>query len=242
MSTSNYPEEIVMEPGSEEYDLLVGHSDLIDSLADIEAGGPITLSADIMFQGDQKKWKDFVDIFFAGVSGKKYFGYKNNNVYVLNERGGKAGLTNMLEFMMVDRPETMMNFAREQARKQMNAPPVTVPMGVGIRTPGRGAREYAAAQQERLNNNYVGEVNLWNNISGSYRSNNRGSNNSRPEVRLDNNGENNNYENNNGSNTTVPSRPRPFTLGNYMPRRSNRRTRRNKSRRTNRKNRRATRK
>jgi hypothetical protein len=235
---SDYPEEIIMEPGSEEYDLLVGHSDLIDSLADVEAGGPITLSADIMFQGDEKKWKDFVDIFFAGLSGKKYFGFKNNSIYVLNERGGKAGLKNMLNFMMVDRPETMMNFAKSQARKQMNAPPITVPRGVGHVGPGQGARNYAARQARNRNMNHNYEVNLWNNLPR-----NTGENNAGPDLAINNNGSSTNNNNNNGSNTTVASRPRPFTLANFMPRKSNRRTRRNKSRRMNtRRNRRANRK
>jgi hypothetical protein len=245
----DYPEEIVIDPGSEEYDLLVGHSDLIDSLADVEGGGPIPLTADVMFQGDEEKWKNFVDIFFPGLSGKKYFGYKNNSIYVLNERGGKAGLRDMLDFMMVDSPDTMMNFAKKQARKQLNAPSMTVPRGVGITTPGRGAREYAAQRAALRNNNNVNHVGLWNNLPSRYESNNENEPrvNRRPEVRVNNNNNEGSNKNNNGSNTTVASRPRPFTLANFMPpsnsRRSNRRTRRNKTRRTNRKqSRRATRK
>lgn len=228
-----YPEEITLNPGSEEYDLLVGHSDIIDTLAENELG-PLTLTADIMFQGDQKKWEDFVDIFFPEMGIKKYFGFKNDKIYVLPERGGKNALKNMLEFMMVDTPSTIMNFAKSQARKHPNAPPITVPKGVGHTQPGRGARNYAARQQRNDALNLNRHVNMWNNIRHTNESNeNQASVNLRPEPRINNNNVGSVNNNNNRSNRTVPSRLRLFTLANYMPPSSNRRTRRNKSRRKN---------
>lgn len=254
---TNYPESIVLEQGSEEYNLLKEHSGLIRELAD-EDDGTLELTADILFGGDVEKWHNFVDIFFPELGNKdnKYFGFKNGKIYVLNERGGKEELTKMLDFFLVDSRETMMNFARKQAKKQLNAPSNVIARGVGIREPGIGAREYAAQQAARQGNrnnysNYGNNENrrgLWANIRDSYGNNenenkNKSAENGLPEIRVNNNGNNGaNYSNNNnnGSNTTVPSRPRPMTLnlGSLLPkvRKSNRRTRRSKSRRQTRKN------
>lgn len=255
---TNYPESIVLEQGSEEFDMLTKHSDLIKEL-DLD-GNSLELTADLLFNGDEDKWHNFVDIFFPELGNKdnKYFGFKNGKIYVLNERGGKEELTKMLDFLLVDRPETMMNFARKQAKKQLNAPSNVIARGVGIREPGRGAREYAAQQAARQGNrnnysNYGNNENrrgLWANIRDHYgnneNENNNNNNNGLPEIRVNNNGNNganyNNNNNNNGSNTTVPSRPRPMTLNlsallSAKKRKSNRRTRRNKSRRQNRRTR-----
>lgn len=259
---TNYPESIVLEKGSEEYNLMKEHSGLIKEFDD--DGDSLELTADILFGGDVEKWHNFVDIFFPELGNKdnKYFGFKNGKIYVLNDRGGKEELTKMLDFLLVDRPETMMNFARKQAKKQLNAPSNVIARGVGIREPGRGAIAYAAQQaaRQRNRNNYSNYGNnenrrgLWANIRDRYgdneneNNNNNNNNNGRPEIRVNNNGNNgnnganyNNNNNNNGSNSTVPSRPRPMTLNlsKLLPgnkRKSNRRTRRNNSRRQTRKN------
>jgi hypothetical protein len=239
-SRMSYPPEITVDRNSEEFDELVKHSQLIREMTE-DSNEELIINKN--FFGNEKFYELFVELFYpTRGKGDIFYRAPDGGIAVNPRRATSEEVASFMDFLLIDKPATMMNFAREKASETMGMTPIIEPRGKGIRTVGVGAQEYAAAQQERLNNNYVGEVNLWNNISGSYGSNNRGSNNSRPEVRLENNGENNNYENNNGSNTTVPSRPRPFTLGNYMPRRSNRRTRRNKSRRTNRKNRRVTRK
>ena len=193
---AGYPESITLNPGSDEYKLLFKHSQLFQELVDIEQG-PIELSADFLFAGDQTKWQDFVDIFFPELGVKLYFGKKNNNIYVLPNRGNKESLKEILDFLMVDSPDTMMDFAKAQARKQMNISGLlTVPKGVGIRTPGSGAQAFAARQaaQQRgnVNNEWFGSVN--NNIWA----NNNEEQNTRPGIRVNNNG--NNAPNNEGEN------------------------------------------
>ena len=234
----DYPVSITLEPESEEYEFLTKHSDLITELKDF--GPNIELSADILFGGDQEKWHTFVDVFFPEMAIQKYFGFKNGKAYVLPQRGTKDKLEDMLDFFMVrqtpgnSKPrnvirEEMLNFARSQARKQINAPPVVVAARPRVRRPGRGARAFAAQQaRQRYMFGNRGSNNFSNNNN-----NNNGSEpsvNSRPEIRVNNNGEyENNNNNNNGSNTSVPSRARPMTLGNFLPPRLSRRTHRNKS-------------
>ena len=224
---SGYPEEIVLEAGSEELEFLTKRSGLLKELGEIET--PLTLSADVLFQGDQTKWKMFVDVFFPGLSGKPFFGYKNGKVFVRPERGTRENLRQMVDFFMVDTPETMMNFARKQAERQMNAPTVTAARGVGIRRPGRGAHQFMLRQAR-----FAPPRNPWNNNNNN---GNRRNNHSRkakgPEIKVNNNGANN--VNNNTVNRTRASRARPLTLGNYLPREllagAPRRTRRRNTRR-----------
>ena len=198
---SRYPEVISLSPDSAEYKLLLKHSDLFKELVDIDAG-PLELSADLLFGGDETKWKDFVDIFFPELGGGAYFGFNKNRIYVLSERGGTEGLTDILDYLMVNTPATMMNFAKSQARKQINLPSATVAKGVGIHTPGVGARAYAArrAMGRANENNFPYENN--NNFR---RFNTEEEENTRPEIRINNNGNNaaaaalNNNENNEGN-------------------------------------------
>ena len=207
---SGYPDEIVLEAGSEELEFLTKRSGLLKELGEIET--PLTLSADILFQGDQTKWKMFVDVFFPGLSGKPFFGYKNGKVFVRPERGTRENLRQMVDFFLVDTPETMMDFARKQAERQMNAPTVTAARGVGIRRPGRGARQFMLRQAR-----FAPPRVYWNNNNNTF-SNDR-NNQSRkakgPEIKVNNNGEN--YVNNNTVNRTAVSRARPMTLGNFLP-------------------------
>jgi len=225
---SGYPVEIILEDGSEELEFLTKHSGLLKELEEIET--PIRLNADILFGGDQSKWKAFVDVFFPGVSENPYFGYKNGKTFVRPERGTKENLRELVDFFLVDTPETMMNFARKQATKQLNAPSVTAARGVGIRRPGRGARQFMARQARFAPRGH------WNNNSNNE---NAGNNESRkakgPEIKVNNNGEN--YNNNNTVNRTAVSRARPMTLGNFLPPqlKTGLRTRRSKTRRANRK-------
>jgi len=235
----DYPVSITLEPESEEYEFLTSHSDLISELKDF--GPNIELSADILFAGDEDKWHTFVDVFFPEMAIQKYFGFKNGRAYVLPERGTKDKLEGMLDFFMVRQRqgnrrtrneihEEMLNFARAQAKKQINAPPVVVAAGPRVRRPGRGARAFAAQQARQR---YMFSNRGSNNFSNN---NNNGSEpavNGRPEIRVNNNGEYENNNNNNGSNTTVVSRARPMTLGNFLPPRLSRRTRRKNTRRKN---------
>ena len=152
---AEYPETVTLDPESAEYIFMKAHSALFDTLTELNSG-PVELSAELLFQGDEQKWKNFVDIFFPNLTGKQYFGFRNNNIYVLPERGGTNSLRNILDYLMVNSPSTMMNFAKGQARKYVTAPAAKVAKGVGIREPGAGARAYLAAraQARRNNNNY----------------------------------------------------------------------------------------
>jgi hypothetical protein len=188
----DYPETITLDPDSSEYKFMKAHSALFDTLAEMN-NGPLEVSADLLFHGDEEKWKNFVDIFFPNLTEKQYFGFRNNNIYVLPERGGTKSLTNMLDYLMVNSPNTMLNFARSQARKYVAAPANKVAKGVGIRTPGSGALAYLARKAAaRANNNNFQYGN--NNTFGRYNNEERQKN-TRPEVRVNNNANYNNEEN-----------------------------------------------
>jgi hypothetical protein len=178
---AEYPESITPNPGSDEYNFLFKHSHVFRELHDWQ--GPIELSADLLFGGDQTKWQDFVDIFFPEVGVKPYFGKKNNNIYVLPNRGNEESLKDMLEFLMIDSPDTIMNFAKAQARTQfILSGSLTVPRGVGI-------RKARVATVNNNNNNYY-----FANNNNLFPNNEEEVVNTRPEIRVNNN-EGNNYEN-----------------------------------------------
>ena len=182
---SLYDETIRLYKDSDEFRFLTSHSALLEGLSDSldtdkEGKEYLELSADILFDGDQERWKDFVDVFFPEISGQRYFGFKNGKVYVLEERGGKEKLAELLDFFLVDRPETMMNFAREQAKKQLNVAQNVVPRGVGITTTGVGAQEYAARQAAAQRNN----VSNYGNNNGNYNNNNYNNNNNNNNIAI----------------------------------------------------------
>jgi hypothetical protein len=221
----DYPETIVLDRDSEEYTFLTSHSDLIKELSDIDP--VLELSADILFAGDEGKWKSFVDIFFPELGIKPYFGFRNRNVYVLPERGTRETLEDFLDFFMVRTTNThgvgqpanvirqeMMNFAKKQARKQMNAPRNQALPGVGA---PRAAFVVPRAQGYEPN---------WNN------NNNR-------EAEEEEEEENNIQLGQREENEPYLARLRPQNRARFVNERrggkSNRRTRRNKSHRKNRK-------
>ena len=206
---AGYPETIVLQRGTEEFDFLVQHSGLIESLAN-DNEPTLELSADLLFAGDQSKWQNFVDLFFPAKAVRDFFGFKNGNVYVLPDRGGKEALRDLLDFFLVNTPNTMWNFAKQQAKRQVYAPANTVAPGVGIRVPGRGARAYAA-RQARLapRNNFGNNNNVWPNEGSAE--------NTRPDVRVNNNGaeayEGPENEENNGSANVVRTNNNRGTFG-----------------------------
>lgn len=236
---ADYPDEITLEEGSEELKFLSEHSELINTLAEIET--PLKLTADTLFPNDaeevkEEKWHNFVDLFFPEMGVRKFFTVKNGKVVIAPGRGSENAVTSLLDFFMVDEPNTMLNFARIQAQKQINAPLSVEPRGQGIIEPGVGARAFASRQEQlRGNQEYVG-----------------------PEWPNNNNYNNNNYNENNNNRTKVGyteeeeemlSKLKGHAASKYYPnerRKSNRRrrnmTRRNSSlRRASRKNRKATR-
>lgn len=223
---SDYPETIELQRDSEEYKFLTKHSGLIKELIDFDEE-KIELTADLLFNGDKRKWQNFVDIFFPELGFKKYFGYKNGKIYVLDERGTKEELREMLDFLLVDTPQTMMNFARKQAKKHASAPSNlnTVPRGTGA------PRAQSAAAAVGNNGNNYG-YNFENN-NDEFGNNFGPENNNDAGVQLGQREEDEPYL----------ARLRPQNRARFVNerrRRSNRRTRRNKSRRN--KNRRMTRK
>lgn len=121
---NSYPDEISLE--GETLDFLKKHSELISTLHEIQNNeGPLILDADLLFQGNKDHWKLFYDLFFPEGSGK-LFEFRGENVVVSNSRGGKEALKEIMDYLMVDTPKTMINFAKAQARKQINAPAKTV--------------------------------------------------------------------------------------------------------------------
>lgn len=212
---AEYPETIVLQRGSEEFNFLTRHSGLIESLAN-DNEPTLELTADLLFNGDQTKWQNFIDLFFPEKAVRKFFAFKNNNIYVLPDRGGREALIDMLDFFMVNTPSTMMNFAKRQARKQLNAPQPTVTRGVGIREAGRGARAFAL-RQARLNPpRGYNEFGYGNNNSNDEE--NEGVVNTRLEVRVNNNNGAVNYveemnEENNEPNNVVRGPNNRATFG-----------------------------
>lgn len=222
----DYPETITIEPGSDEYNFLTSHSGLIYELRDF--GPNIELSADLLFMGDQKKWHTFVDVFFPEMSVNKYFGFKNGKIFVLPSRGTKENLKDMLDFFLVrQRPENrstaeeieeeVLEFAREQAKKQINAPRNEAPRGVG-------APQAAQAVAVAAENNGLG----WGN--NNWGNNGLGNNDWANEGE---NGGNNVQLGQREENEPYLARLRPQNRARFVNerRRSNRRTRRSKSRR-----------
>jgi hypothetical protein len=67
--------------------------------------------------------------------------------------------------MMVNNDDTMMNFARNQARKQTNMPRNTIPRGTGVRKTQKYARNNS--NQNYNNNNNNNNSNNYNNNNNS---------------------------------------------------------------------------
>jgi hypothetical protein len=108
----------------------------------------------------------FVDLFFPEMGINPLFKFKNNSIQLRSNRGTKEQLAQLLRFLLVDDEETMMNFARSQALKQINAPAEIDP------TKKRTRRRNI--EQKLNNNNYNNHNNYNSNYNKNYNNNNNG--------------------------------------------------------------------
>jgi len=236
---SEYPESITLVKDTEEYDNLVEHSSLIQNLVE-DSNEDLVLSADLMFPNDtaseqERLWGLFVDIFFPEKGIRRFFSEKNGKLYINQSRGTEEDLKGLLDFMMIDKPSTMMNFAKAQAKKTVNRPQPVVTKGRQPKEVGAAALEYMNQQAEKRALN-------------SYNYNFPSANNDYNYPENENNGSNNTRLGYTEEEEEVLSKLKGHAAKKYYPnerRKANRRTRRNKSRRSNmlrKKTRRATRK
>jgi hypothetical protein len=161
-----YPEEIIVLRGTPEFDLLYDHSELFRTIVENYAidKNRIVLSSEF-FGGYGEEWYMFVDLFFPEMGVSPLFIFKNRSIQINRNRGTKEQMAHLLRYMMVNNDETMMNFARNQARKQTNMPPNTIPRGTGVRKP----QKYSTRNNLNVNNN-----------NNNYNTNNYNTNNSGP--------------------------------------------------------------
>lgn len=176
---NSYPHTISIE--GETLDYLKAHSELITILLENQENqNALELDSETLFGGDNEKWHLFLDLFFPEEGYAKLFDVLNNSTMrVKNSRGGEEALMDMLRYMMVNEPGTELEFAINQARRQINAPAVVAPRGVGVRAPLRFVR--------RNNNNNNNDANQYphnfnNNNNGLFSNNN--SENNENNVRL----------------------------------------------------------
>lgn len=155
----SYPPEIRLERGSEELKFLTKHSQLLETYTEL-SNGDVILSAADLFQGDETKWKMFVDVFFPELAIQRFFVFKNGKMSVDPKRGTEEDLRELLDYLLVEEPRTMMNFAEKQARKSLNKNVYanTVARGVAPR-----ATASAAVAVERNYGNWVNNNNYFNN-------------------------------------------------------------------------------
>jgi hypothetical protein len=192
---ASYPEVIILERGSQEYNHLARHSGLIQNLFEDDEGN-IELSADLMFPNETKAeqdrlWGLFVDIFFPELGIHRLFIMKNTGLNVDPKRGTLDDVRGMVDYMMVDEPETMMNFAKAQARKTLNIPAEEVPRGAPNRRPGAAAAAFAARQANLAARN--APPNNWEFGHNNWNNNNEGASNNSGDPRLGHREENNEY-------------------------------------------------
>ena len=147
---SDYPDTIYIE--GDVLDYLAKHSELIEFLLENQNDKTsLELDKKIMFGNDEGMWKVFLDVFFPEEGLGKLYDFKNGKIIVREDRGGEEAVMNVLRYMLVNQAGTELEFAKAQAKKQINAPAPTVARGVGIRTPGKGARAFLRAQQKLRN-------------------------------------------------------------------------------------------
>ena len=163
----SYPNEIIVVRGSPEFDVLYDHSELFRTIVEnyAENKDEIELSSEF-FGGDGDEWHMFVDLFFPEMGIGSLFMFKNGSIKVDPKRGTKEQMAHLLRYMLVDDEDTMMNFAKAQARKQVNAPLNTVPRGTGVRK----TQKYKARNNNNNNNNNTG-------FNNNYYNNNNNNNN-----------------------------------------------------------------
>jgi len=161
-----YPQEIVILRDTPEFDLLYKHSELFRVIVEhyAEDKNRIVLSSDF-FGGDGEEWFMFVDLFFPEMGVSPLFTFKNRKIQVNPRRGTKEQMAHLLRYMMVNNDDTMINFARNQARKQVNMPQNIVPRGTGVRK----TKKYALRNNsnQNYNNNYTTNYNNNNNSNNS---------------------------------------------------------------------------
>jgi hypothetical protein len=158
----SYPDEIIIVIGSPEYEAL-SHSEFFRIIAEnYSENNEIKLSA--KFFGDQ--WPMFVDLFFPEMGYNPLFMFRNGSIRVIPNRGTKEDLAKLMDFLLVDDEKTMMNFARNQARKQLNAPASTVSRGKGTRKNRTNERKRGNSDYNNNNNNYNNNNNNYNNNNG----------------------------------------------------------------------------
>lgn len=153
----SYPDEIIVVKDSPEYEAL-SHSEFFRTLAEnYSENNEIKLSA--TFFGDQ--WPMFVDLFFPEMGYNPLFMFRNGSIRLIPKRGTKEDLVKLMDFLLVDDKKTMMNFARKQARKQLNAPANTANRGKGTR------RNWTMERKRGNNNNYNNNNNNVNNVNNN---------------------------------------------------------------------------
>jgi hypothetical protein len=164
----SYPDKIIILRNTPEFDLLYKHSELFRVIVEhyAEDKNRIVLSSDF-FGGDGEEWYMFVDLFFPEKGVSPLFTFKNRSIQLNPYRGTKEQMARLLRYMNVNNDDTMMNFARNQARKQVNMPRNTAPRGTGVRKP----KKYSTRNNLNINNN---------NNNNNYNSNNYNTNNSGP--------------------------------------------------------------
>ena len=126
----SYPDEIIVEKGTPEYNVLYEHSELFRIIANNYSENEDNVKLSSKFFEDD--WPMFVDLFFPELGYNPLFTFKNRTIQVRSNRGTKAQLAQLLRYMLVDDENTMMNFAKSQAKKQLNAPVEVAPRGTGI--------------------------------------------------------------------------------------------------------------
>ena len=157
----SYPDEIIVEIGSPEYEAL-SHSEFFRTLAENwTKNNEVKLSSE--FFGDE--WPMFVDLFFPEMGYNPLFMFRNGSIRIIPNRGTKEDLAKLMDFLLVNDEKTMMNFARNQARKQLNAPVNTV-------NRGKGTRKNRTNERKRGNSNYNN-----NNNNNAVNNNNNNENN-----------------------------------------------------------------
>jgi len=162
----SYPDKIIILRDTPEFDLLYKHSELFRVIVEhyAEDKNRIVLSSDF-FGGDGEEWYMFVDLFFPEKGVSPLFTFKNRKIQVNPNRGTKEQMARLLRYMNVNNDDTMMNFARNQARKQVNMPQNIVPRGTGVRK----TKKYALRNNsnQNYNNNYTTNYNNNNNSNNS---------------------------------------------------------------------------
>jgi hypothetical protein len=156
----NYPDEIIVKKGSSEYKVLYKHSEVFRMQVKYSGNkDEVKLSSE--FFGDE--WPMFVDLFFPEMGINPLFKFKNNSIQLRSNRGTKEQLAQLLRFLLVDDEDTMMNFARSQAEKQINAP-------AKINSRKKKDTRKNLNIEQKLNNNYNNYNNY--NTNNHYNNNN----------------------------------------------------------------------